>query len=299
MKTIRDIRLLLAGLLLAWAAGQAPAQTNASTDARHMLWVVSGASNTVYLEGSIHLLKPEHYPLPEPMEQAYRDSQTLVTEVDLAAMRTPDVQLSLLARGRLPDGQTLRDVLSPDLYADASRRLGIMTLTIDAFQTFKPWLLAMTMTMINMQTLGYSSEHGVDAYFDARARQDGKPVLALETVDAQLGLFDSLSGADADALLRYTLLELDTMDADLGRMVEAWSRGDCSVLRAILLEGFESFPHLENKLLTNRNHAWVSVIEPFLHDDQNYLVVVGAGHLLGPQSVVALLQARGYRVEQR
>ena len=236
----RLTRICLAALLAmtAFGGGRAAPADTAESPQHVMLWSVRGASNTVYLLGSVHLLRPEHYPLDPRMEAAYADSQVLVTEVDIARLAEPDVQQLVVARGELPAGQTLRDVISPATLAGTEKLLADMGIDPAAFETHKPWLLAMTLTMAKLTQMGFDPDQGVDVHFDARARRDGKPIVALESVEQQLAIFDDLSPEDSEGLLRFTILEVNTIGTEIDRLITAWQTGDFDSLQAILLEGF-------------------------------------------------------------
>jgi uncharacterized protein YbaP (TraB family) len=266
---------------------------------RHMLWAVAGASNTVYLLGSIHLLREDMYPLPEAIMAAYADSEILVTEVDIAAISDVDAQIAMMSRGMLEAGTQLSDVVSPKTYDAAKKALEGMGLDVAMFSAFKPWMLSMTLSVAKLKTLGFSPENGIDLFFDSLARRDGKERASLETVDFQIELFDKMAPEDQDALLAYTIDEFDMLESEADRLMTAWVDGRDDDLAALLLEGFEPFPHLAGRLITDRNRTWLGQIQRYLTGDHNVLVIVGAGHLVGAEGVVSLLRGREYSVSQQ
>lgn len=285
------ITLLVAARLHAADAPARPAHT--------MLWVVHGSNNTVYLQGSLHLLKADDYPLDPRLEQAFTNSRVLVTELDLGVAHDPAEQRAMAARGTLPNGQTLREVLPPALYRDMEQRLTGLGVPSGLFDTHKPWLVAMSMTILKLRTLGFSPDYGLDVHFDRLAREQGKPVRALETVASQIDLFDGLAPSNQEALLSYTIRELDLMDPEAEALARAWRTGDESLLQSLLLEGFDACPGLEKRLLWDRNEDWVHQIEHDLSESDTIMVVVGAAHLVGPRGIVALLRQNGHLVEHR
>ena len=289
MKVWRALGLLVALL----TAGRSQA-----ADTHHMLWAVTGASNTVYLLGSMHLMKPGDYPLPECIETAFRQSDVLVTEIDLASLATPRSKTALRTQGQLPAGRHLADVISAKTYATVCSQLARMGAPVALIDTSKPWLAAMSLSVLKLTQLGYNSANGIDVYFDGLARRQGKKVLGLETADDQFRLFDTLSLPDQEALLDYTVGEIDTLDAAAQQLVTAWREGNTDGLEAILLEGFAAFPHLERVLLADRNHAWIETIRRWLGEGQTYFVVVGAAHLVGPEGLPTVLRKQGYAVRQ-
>ena len=149
-----------------------------------------------------------------------------------------------------------------------------------------------------LRKLGFQSERGVEQYVVGRARAAGKQVVGLETIEFQMGLFDSLPREQQQALLEQTLDELDEGAATLDEMVAAWRAGELEALSAELFEEFADYPGLYEKLVTKRNSAWVPAFEGMLDDGGRHLVVVGALHLVGPGNVIELLKKRGHDVER-
>jgi len=291
--------VMLAAVAIALSGRPVRAEAEATDPPRHMLWAVTGAHNTLYLLGSVHLMKPDAYPLPAVMEAAFATSAVLVTEVDLATMAAPDVQQRFLSRGQLPPGTSLKDLVSPVLYAKSAATLESMGVSIGSMAAFKPWLLAITMPVIKLQSMGYDPAHGLDSYFDAKARQASIPVRALETADFQLNLFDSLPNDVQEALLAHTVDEVATIEDDIESLMQAWTTGDEAVILNLLVTDFADFPRLKQTLLTDRNVAWTAAFEQYLQEERDVVAVVGVAHLIGPEGVVALLRQRGYTVRQR
>ena len=287
------LNLALAGMLLGIALPAAGA-----ADSPHSLWRVQSDRGTLYLAGSMHLLKPADYPLPAAFDNVLDRIDALALEIDLGEAESLAAQLAILARGVLPDGRTLDDVLGADALEAIKRELDSLKIEYATVQFFKPWLLLLTLTHVRLSALGFDPELGVDRHFYQAARERGMPVHGLETLDFQLDLFDrTLAGRD-DELVRHTLAEFKTLETSLDRLVEAWRIGDLDALGAILLESFEPYPELEAALVTDRNRNWLPRLADWLAGDTTVLVVVGAGHLPGPDGLIALLAAEGFRIEQ-
>lgn len=268
--------------------------------ARHVLWTVQGQHNTVYLLGSIHVLRATDGGLPEAAMDAYQDAEQLVMEIDMddllehpLAMAAATQRLALL-----PSGQTLRGVLGPEYAAVEAhtRGLGLDAAILDRFQ---PWFVATLVLQAELAKRGFASNLGVEETLTRRAMADHKPIGGLETVEQQLGVLAGLPMAEQKRFLLMSIEELDDFDADLAAMLDAWRAGDTKRLADVLGEGFEKFPELYRPLTEDRNRAWVDEIAGLLDDDDDYLVVVGALHLVGRNSVVDLLEKRGYTVTQR
>lgn len=291
----KTLRLLVGAFLflLAFQPGEAQSFLGKST-----LWKVSSERNTVYLLGSIHALKSEHYPLKAPIEKAFEDSQVLVLEVDPGSMGDLTMQGAMLGKGMLPPGSTLEQSLSSSVYELAKSKTSELGLDIDLFQGFKPWLFALTLGMTKLQASGFNPAQGVDFYFYGKAAGAGKPVNSLETMNYQLGLFDQLSPENQEAFVSQTLKDLDMVEKEMDTLISAWSSGDTGEMEALLLRNFRGHPDLYEALVAQRNRNWVFKIESFLNDDKNYLVVVGAAHLVGREGVVEMLRSKGYSIEQ-
>lgn len=267
-------------------------------EAKNSLWRVKGEKNTVYIQGSIHLLKSGNYPLNEAIEQAFDDSEVLALELDAGLMNDPATALQMLTKGTLPEGSTLEESLSAKTYELAKTRTSELGLDIEFFERFKPWFFAVSIEATKLQSLGFSSLHGVDMYFYSKAQKVGKPVVGLETVEFQIGLFDNLSSAEQDNFVYQTLKELDTVEKEIKVIIKAWETGDTGGLEAALLKNFKKYPGLYEIFLSKRNRNWMSKLEEFLKDDKNYMIVVGAAHLVGKTGVIELLKKKGYSIEQ-
>ncbi len=266
--------------------------------ARSPVWKVQKEANRVYLLGSVHLLKKEDYPLPEPLEKAFADSQKLVEEVNLDELEDPATQQMILAKGLNKDNKTLRQLLSSDTYEFARKQVEAMGLDLKEFERFKPWMLDLTLTALALERLGFEPKYGIDQYFFDKAKRERKEVLSLETVEYQLDRFDGMSPKMQETILLQSLKEIDTVGKDFAEIIRAWRGGDTKVLESTLLENFREFPEVYSQLVVERNTNWMPRIESFLQQKENYLVVVGAGHLLGKDGLLALLKAKGYGVEQ-
>ena len=278
------------------AQEQAPQEIR---ERRHSLWQVRSPTSTVYLLGSVHLLKAEHYPLGQPIEQAFNESRKLILELKLDTLNPQLVQESMLVKGRLEPGQTLQKILSPTTYALLKRRAEGMGVPVQALEPFKPWVAGLTLTMLKLQQLGYDSRHGVDQYFSRKAQQQGKEILGLESFEAQINLFEQLLLPVQEAFLLQTLKDLEVMEKQFQSLLDAWMRGDAPALEEILLASFREYPDIYRRIVVDRNREWLAQLEKILGQNEKVMVVVGAGHLVGGEGLIELLRAKGYGVEQR
>jgi uncharacterized protein YbaP (TraB family) len=158
---------------------------------------------------------------------------------------------------------------------------------------FRPWLVALTLTTQALEAEGFSAELGIDEHF-RRAAVGHKRIEALETVEAQMKLFTSLSAAAEEQLLRQTLEELDAYGSELDAAFRLWSAGDASGIDGLLVEPMQrEYPDLFERLFAERNREMVARLLEMSKVPGHYFVVVGAGHLVGSSGILALLVARG------
>ena len=282
------------------SAGLHAQQSKKTTSPKHCLWLVETPQNkSVFLLGSLHVLKSDAYPLANVITEAYGLSQKIVFETDLAAMMDPAVQGKMMAMGLYPEGQTLFQHISIEMQISLKKKMTNLGMPLEHFARFKPWFLAVTLTVLELQRLGFSLDYGIDIHFYGKAGTDEKEIGFLERADFQLDLLGKMNARDQKAFLGQTLKDLDVAAQMADDMLKYWKKGDVDNLYAILFKSFKDYPQIENRLLRRRNMDWVKKIEKMMSEDKNILIIVGAGHLIGPGSVVALLKEKGYRVKQK
>jgi hypothetical protein len=289
-------RALAAGVLV--AALLAP--VTGAAEGRHVLWTVDGESNTVYLLGSLHVLRPQDGALPAVVDAAYADAEQLVMEIDMDdALADPaGLVQAMQAEAMLPEGQSLRAVLGED-YTRVSERARSAGVDLSLLDRFAPWFVAVTLMQLELENRGFSAELGVEQMLTRRAVADRKPITGLETAAQQFATFGQLSLSQQKRMLLMTLEETAQLDAEIDKLLAAWRGGDIDSLAKTLSEEYERFPELYGPLTENRNRAWMTQLVDLLDDDDDYLVVVGALHLVGRNSVIDLLEQRGYDVAQQ
>jgi len=241
-------------------------------------------------------MREDSYPLPPVIEQAFAESEIVVFEIDSDEMTAAAFQM--LSAGTLSGGRTLASVVGPATWTEFSDHMREAGFNPAMCTSMKPWMAALTLTAFEMTGAGYLPSAGIDSYYSRRADEAGKERLALETVAFQVSLFADFTEEQSLAFLIYTLADLDTLIPELDRLSEYWRAGDVAPIEAFLLEGFEEFPDLFGKLVTDRNRAWLETIEELLAGDRYAMVVVGAMHLVGEEGLVDLLRKRGHSVEQ-
>lgn len=286
----------IATLVLAIAASLAAP----GADARSTVWSVRGAHNTVYLFGSIHVLRSGDGGLPAAAERAYEDAEQLVMEIDLddPALADPGVMAGKMqAAALLPPEETLRQVLGAD-YAAINARAQQSGIDLALLDRHAPWFVATMLLQVELANRGFRPELGIEQQIARRAIEDGKPLLGLETAEQQFALLAGLPMSEQRRFLLMTLEEIALIDEQMDSLLAAWRSGDAEALGNALAAGFDAFPDLYRPLSEDRNRAWLDDLVALLDDRDDYLVVVGALHLVGRNSVVDLLRQRGYAVTQ-
>ncbi len=262
------------------------------------LWVAEGANNQVYLLGSVHLLRKADYPLPSIMERAYEDAEALVMEIDMDDLDPVETQALVTRLGVLPDERTLADVLGPEDYAVAEAAARELNIPLDLLEKSEPWLAAITIEQLMLSRLGFNAMHGVEMTYLGKARRDAKPIEGLETFAEQIGFLDGLSPEAQRDLLMQSLTEGAELRGMMDSLVEAWKSGDIEFLESEMLDELARFPELYDVVVVERNRRWIDQLLPLMERDEDYLVVVGALHLIGDDGVPAMLEAAGVNVAQ-
>ena len=271
----------------------------ATTQAKRCLWKVSSESGILYLQGSVHVLKAENYPLDPAIEAAYSNSTALALEVDMAEMLSPKTQQLIMGKAMLEQPESLKTILKPLTYKNLETACADAGMPIAAIQQFKPWFATMTLAILKMQKSGLNPEHGVDKYFYEKAVVDQKPVIGFETVDFQINLFDSLANMNPNDFVDRSLLDLKLMDQSIEKLLSAWQNGDIVTLDTLMSESFFDYPDLYQKFIVARNKNWSDKITELLKNEGTTMVVVGAGHFGGEQGLLKLLEKKGYKLEQQ
>lgn len=287
--------LLLAAAMLPGLASATdlPAPKNAKT----LLWEMKSSTNTVYLFGSIHLAKANFYPLPKVVEAAYRQAQVLAVEADITDAVASKNTLPLLSYAA-PDN--LQQHLTPATWQNLQSVAGQ---SAGQFQQLKPAVVAVGLTIGAFTRQGYDPAYGIDLHFIERAKSDHKQLIELESLAFQAGVLGGLSDAEGDALLKQTLEAFSQGEAlrEAEAMIAAWKSGDAAALGKIFQEAAHKdagSQKLMKLLLDDRNVGMTQKIKQLLADGSKAFVVVGAGHLVGTNSIIDVLQKQGVQVRR-
>lgn len=296
-----SLRAALTAMLLTLAlpacAQKAPAPDATVAKADPALWVVKDKDTTIYLFGTIHVLKPGISWFDRAVKAAFDRSSEVVLELilpDAKAMQGLVMTTGMAAPGTPPLTQQLPEDKRA-AYAKAVTDLGLPANALDAY---KPWLAATQLELAPLGKLGYDSANGPEHVITAAATADHKQLIGLETAQQQLGYFASLSDKAQVQFLVSTLDELPKAATEMATMIDDWSHGRPDALAKELNESLKDSPEVAQVLLVNRNKHWTTWIENRLKTPGTVFVAVGAGHLAGDQSVQAQLAKDGVKAER-
>ena len=274
---------------------RSPAAEGASS-ASPALWELKDADTTIYLFGTIHLLKPGTRWFDDEVKAAFDRSGELVLEIV-----EPDPQTMAGIVGKLavnPDGPTVSSRLSPKDLERYRAALKQYSLPPEAMDRLDPWMVAITLSVAPLSKLGYDDNSGVEKVLTKAAREEGKPVSGLETVEQQLGYFDSLPEKAQITYLNATVAELPGAKAEFERLIRNWAEGKPDALAAQMNESMEATPELAKALLFDRNARWADWLARRMDRPGTLFVAVGAGHLAGKGSVIDRLSQRHFHIRR-
>jgi len=282
----------VAALLLIGAAPGAFSQEKTS------VWKVTSGTGTVYLLGSIHMLTENDFPLPPAMDKAFAEAEVVVFEVDPDSLQAPSIQTYVLRNAMCGEGETLASALGDSVYALAAERAESLGVDLGLLSGFKPWFVALTLTLVEMQKMGFDPMLGVEMQYAKKAKEEGKSIAALETAEYQIGLFAGLTEDQQKDFLLHTLGQLSDIEKELAKILAAWKTGSLAELDKTLNKSFDEYPAIYETIVTQRNRNWIGWIDGFLESGKTHIVIVGVGHMPGEKGLLELLGKKGYRIEQ-
>ena len=262
------------------------------------VWEVKFDSNTVYLGGTVHLLRPSDYPLPEEYEQAYQASSKIYLETDLSSMNELSVQTKMLEQLTYQNARSLKTVLNEEAYTALSDYMVEIGMPLMMIENFKPGMVISTLQVMEFQRNGFTPQ-GVDVYFNNRAIEDAKTLGQLESIQEQIGFLASMGEGNESEFILLSIRDLEETTEIMNDMIAAWRTGNNDQLAAMFVTEMQNeAPDLYDTLLRQRNLNWFPQIEQMLSDSVTEFVLVGAAHLVGPDGLLWLLSREGYQVRQ-
>jgi len=261
------------------------------------VWAIHGDHNTVYLAGSVHLLKADDSSLPSAFDHAYKGSKALVMELAIDKIDPTETASWMMENGMLAESTTLRATIGEDRYRRVTKEAERLGVPMEAADMLQPWALGLQLIEMQYMQLGFDPQQGVEQQLQLKAQADGKPISGLETMAEQLGVLQGMSYPDQARFLDMIVTEMHDVESETQSVVKAWRSGDSAKLAALLSDEYKTFPNLYRLLVSDRNKRWVPQIEKLLHGNQDYFVVVGALHLVGDGGLLELIRHDGFKPE--
>jgi uncharacterized protein YbaP (TraB family) len=308
LRVQRNAGVWIASLLFSTVALVANTAGAAEALPKCCVWRVTNTKAPFYLVGSVHALDRNDYPLPRPYELALKDARRLLFEFN--PNRAAEFDKKFAAAGKYPPGQDIRSKIDPKLLAwlrvtvspvnvDHNRltKSRPRVADFDSSLGYKPWWIAQHL-VDTRNSSNMSTSHGLDDYLVGRARKTGQEIDGLESVDEHVAVLGGLPDRDSEFLLRDALNQSKSGAVEFTRMRSAWRKGDTAALWAGDAHLRKEAPQIAARFVDQRNIKWIPRIEAELKTGKPTAIVAGALHFSGPNSVIALLQKRGYKIEQ-
>lgn len=261
------------------------------------VWKISKDDKSLYLGGSIHILRAEDYPLPASFDYAFNNSDRLVFETDIEQIATTETTQMIMGQSLLPDGSTITDILNDSVYEQLNTMCTSFGMPLNQLAKLKPAIIVTILTMAKMQQLGFSSE-GVDLYYFKQAKEAQKTIDFLESLEAQINLLTNMGIGYENEFVQYSLDDLNQVEQEIHMLVSEWKNGTSGEMEAMLVQMKESFPSVYKSMMADRNDDWIPKIEAFFKDDCTTFIIVGLAHMYGDDGLLQQLEGKGYHIEQ-
>jgi uncharacterized protein YbaP (TraB family) len=266
--------------------------------AESSVWKVQKGDSVLFLGGTCHVLRQSDFPLPAEFEKAYSASDILVFETDIGKFSDMSTQQKLASKAMYPDGSTVDKHLSAETYRMLDEYCAANSIPLSNFKQFKPSIIVMTIVVIELSKLG-AAQDGVDMFFYQSAVRDNKKIAGLETVDEQIDYVVGMGEGNEDEFITYTIEDLKSIKQDYEALVDAWKEGDVQKLSDLVISEIKTkMPKLYKSIMTDRNDKWLPVIDSYFETPEKEYILVGVGHLVGPEGIIEALRQNGYKVEK-
>ena len=265
--------------------------------AKSSVWKVSKGNDHIFIGGTVHILPASEFPLPLEFDKAYKKSDSIVLETKLPDASDMDFQVKMMQQMAYGNGKTISDFLSTKTKKQLSQHVLALGVDLAMFEGFKPGFLVTMLALLEAQKSGLSGE-GVDIFYSKQATSDNKPIAYFESAEFQMNMIANMGKGNEDKFIQSNLEQLQDFKGMFTDLLIAWRKGDEQQLNTLAIEPMKADPKTLKALLTDRNRNWVKHIKNMFNDNDREFVLVGVAHLVGEDSVLALLKAKGYRVEQ-
>lgn len=302
-------RTAMARLLVLWLAAfllplgaaaelRAEAPIGESELAQPALWRIEGDAGDVTILGSIHLLKPGTRWLEGAVAEAAYAAETLTLEIHKTPETETRIQQLTVQHGVYRDGAQLDQAVPRELYAKARDIAAQLGLPEAHFRQFRPWAASLMIGVGTIMKLGFDPSLGVDETLSRRLSARGVPIRGLETAEQVIDALARHSPEIQLEMLRQSVRDFDQAEKLLDELTAAWARGDAPTLDRLLHNNVKSVPEFHHAVMIERNENWLPQIKRLIATPGKHLLVVGIGHLVGKDSIIAMLERDGYEIER-
>ena len=259
------------------------------------LWIVTDEDTTVYLFGTVHLLKPEMKWENERFNTAFAASDAVYQEADVTSDEAMQAMMKVLpGLAMYSDGQRLSDVLDDEEEREVQEAADIVGVPMAGLEGMQPWFAGLNLMQRQIMKQGYKSDSGVEMVISAKAKESGKEMRYFETASQQIQF---LGGLPEDSQVEFLVQGAIAIEDDpnmLDRLVADWGEGDVESIGE-MMSGVDDWGDqtVYETLLVNRNEDWAVQITDLMDDEAGtFFVAVGAGHLAGEDSLVEILRKK-------
>jgi len=264
--------------------------------AKSSVWKISNENNaSIYVGGTIHLLRESDYPLPKEYNQSYQESDIIVFETDI---KDESMSEYVTQAGLYPKGVELKDKLTPATYQALEAYTQKTAFPLILITRMRASLAMFSLVLHKYQTLGFHVSNGIDLHFFERAQRDNKPILTFETPKEQVDMLLAIGEGEEDELVKYTLIDLEQLESYFLPLIKAWRVGDRTLMKKTLLKELQKYPKIYQSLLVQRNQKWLKSMQTYFDTPAIELILVGSAHLIGEDGLLHYFEKNGYKVEQ-
>ena len=263
--------------------------------AKPALWELNDEDTKIYLFGTIHVLPKDYKWMTPTLDKAMADADELILEVPDMDDQVKSAE-TFIGLAMSPDMPPVNERIAPDKRAAMDGLIAKSGIPVFMLDQFESWAVALTLAVGSLTELGLTPEDGAEKTLMAVFKKAGKPVGGLETTEQQLGFFDTLPEADQRIFLASMVDGSVDAKAEFDAMISAWAAGDLAKIALSFDDEAQMSPILVDRLLRQRNANWAVWIADRMAQPGTIFIGVGAGHLAGPDSVQAMLTAKGYKI---
>jgi uncharacterized protein len=266
-----------------------------------LLWEITGKGLTKpsYLYGTIHMIPKADFFLTDATKKALGESQKVMFEINMKDMQNPMMLIGIMTKAMMPRGQKLRDLISKEDYALVKARFEEIGMPLPMLEMIKPMFLS---AMVDggdnpMDTTAKSATTAYEMEIMKIAEKDKKEMGGLETMEFQMGIFDSIPLKTQAEMLVKSIKSVNHGDSEFKAMVEMYKSQDIEAMAGTMKASDDNeLSKYEGILLTSRNKNWIPLIAKNSAGKSTFYAV-GAGHLGGEMGVVNLLRKEGFTLK--